>query len=647
MRINHNIASLNTYHQLSLNNTQIAKSLEKLSSGLRINRASDDAAGLAISEKMRQQLRGLDMAQRNAQDAISLIQTAEGAMSSIHSILQRMRELAVQAANDTYTAEDRANIQQEIAQLKEEIDRIADITEFNTQKLLDGSRGVTTTSSDLTGGQAVTVSATDPVRIMDGVESPNNQIVIEYDADGDGTDVVTLTLNLAEGDYTDLVSFTQAFNNALDQAATDLKNLGGPDITKAVAAVRLAFNVDADSGEVTFHLRQTSSDFAQNAEFTVKYSASVSDSLAKALGLTGDVVLTGNDYVADGGATQDFGAVSKDIDDQPFQWNEFSIRIEDGLNPTANQNNILKMTYDGLKVDAYIAEGSYTSAQDLGKAVLNAIVGVSTTNSDFTDIITAGDNGTIDGSKWSSLLTAAKAYGLAQTGTSQATGLIGAIDQMTDAELRAKGYAGTSAAMKESYLYALYKNGDTTLSVAFNSDNKLEISGPAAMTIDETSEAAEVLGLVDVNSNLYEQGIILQVGANANQTLVFGLNDMRTAAIGKTTIDGVGELSLKDVDVSTRTGAQNAIEVLDAAIGNVSAERAKLGAIQNRLEQAINNLGTAVENLTAAESRIRDVDMAREMMEFTKLNILQQSGTAMLAQANMQPQSVLQLLGRG
>lgn len=139
MRINHNIAALNTYRQLTANGLNASKSMEKLSSGLRINRAGDDAAGLAISEKMRGQIRGLEQASRNAQDAISLIQTAEGALNETHSILQRMRELAVQAANDTATIDDRKEIQKEINQLLDEIDRISTDTEFNTQKLLDGS----------------------------------------------------------------------------------------------------------------------------------------------------------------------------------------------------------------------------------------------------------------------------------------------------------------------------------------------------------------------------------------------------------------------------------------------------------------------------------------------------------------------------
>ncbi|MED4979133.1 flagellin [Geobacillus stearothermophilus] len=153
MRINHNIAALNTYRQLTIGQGAAAKNMEKLSSGLRINRAGDDAAGLAISEKMRGQIRGLEQASRNAQDGISLIQTAEGALNEVHSILQRMRELAVQAANDTNTVDDRGEIQKEINQLTSEINRIGNTTEFNTQKLLNGTRTTTPSSTSTPAGQ--------------------------------------------------------------------------------------------------------------------------------------------------------------------------------------------------------------------------------------------------------------------------------------------------------------------------------------------------------------------------------------------------------------------------------------------------------------------------------------------------------------
>jgi flagellin len=158
MRIQHNISALNTHRQLAFNNTQTAKNLEKLSSGFRINRAGDDAAGLAISEKMRGQIRGLEMASKNAQDAISLIQTAEGALTETHAILQRMRELAVQAANDTNVSADRTAIQSEINQLVSELDRIAGNTEFNTQKLLNGSFSGKVFQIGANSGQSITLS---------------------------------------------------------------------------------------------------------------------------------------------------------------------------------------------------------------------------------------------------------------------------------------------------------------------------------------------------------------------------------------------------------------------------------------------------------------------------------------------------------
>lgn len=289
MRINHNISALNAYRQLTINNSSLQKSLEKLSSGFRINRAGDDAAGLAISEKMRGQIRGLEMASKNAQDAISLIQTAEGALNETHSILQRMRELAVQSANDTMTNDDRKELQKELNQLIDEIDRIGDQTEFNTQKLLDGN-----------------------------------------------------------------------FNS------------------------------------IKFHIG-------------------------------------------------------------------------------ANKDQNITLDINSMK-----------------------------------------------------------------------------------------------------------------------SDN---------------------------------------IGLESSGTLTTAINTLKDD-----TLSGSG-------GIQTQNDANDAIEVIDGAIKMVSAERAKLGAYQNRLEHTINNLGTASENLTAAESRIRDVDMAKEMMEFTKMNILNQAATAMLAQANMLPQSVLKLLG--
>ncbi|MDK2985120.1 MAG: flagellin [Clostridia bacterium] len=638
MIINHNIAALNTYRQLTNNNLIGQRSLEKLSSGLRINRAGDDAAGLAVSEKMRAQIRGLEQASRNAQDGISMLQTAEGALNEIHSILQRMRELAVQSTNDTNTDDDRTSLQQEISQLKDEIDRIGNTTEFNTQKLLNGDKGAATTSADLTGGQAVTISSASPLSVVNATETANNKIYIIVDQTANDGNADTLELELSEGSYNNIVEFTKEFNTALNNAIDALKNAGGTDLTALKGSIYLDFNIDSDTGQVQFSLYDDGTQLANNDTVTIDFDA-MDTTVAEELGLTADVTLT-----ASGSAqNQDFNEVAG-LNATPTLWDEWTLTLEDGIEQTARQNNSFTMTYDGLTVSGYVAEGNYTTAADAAEAFRDAIVGIDiSANANFGAIVTAGDAGTIDGSNWANLVNDAKTYGNSEKGVNEATGLIGAIDQMTDEELRAKGYAGTTNAMKESYLYDLYKSSDTTLSVSFNSDNKLEISGPAEMSIDESTDAAILYGLTDVNIDISESGITLQIGSNATQTMIVGINDMRTTAIGNVTIDTT-DYKLSDVDVSTKTGAENAIQILDQAIKDVSTERSKLGAFQNRLEHTINNLGTSAENLTAAESRIRDVDMAKEMMEFTKMNILSQAAQAMLAQANQQPQGVLQLL---
>ncbi|MFC5588755.1 flagellin [Sporosarcina soli] len=386
MRINHNIAALNTHRQLGINNTGASKNLEKLSSGLKINRAGDDAAGLAISEKMRGQIRGLDMAQKNSQDGISLIQTAEGALNETHSILQRMRELAVQSSNDTNTGVDRGEIQKEIDQLTAEIDRIGNTTEFNTQKLLNGDR------------------------------------------------------------------------------------VGLSAAKKGTASIQNNSRGDVDFKAATM-------------------------SLVEALTAGGTITIT---------------------------------RINDATG--VDQFIVSDAANSGINLD------------DLGTA---------------------------------------------------ATGItVGGVD----------------------------------LSIA----NLLDIGVGESVTI--TINAKE-----DAQTDA-SKSVSLQIGANTGQNILVGINDMRATALGVRATSG------ESLDVSDSGKASTAVTVINNAIEKVSAERSKLGATQNRLEHTINNLGAASENLTAAESRIRDVDMAAEMMEFTKNNILTQAAQAMLAQANQQPQGVLQLL---
>lgn len=419
MRIQHNIAALNTHRNLGANQASAAKNLEKLSSGFKINRAGDDAAGLAISEKMRGQISGLDMASKNASDSISLIQTAEGALNETHSILQRMRELAVQSSNDTNVADDRDALQKEISQLTEEIDRIANTTEFNTQKLLDGGfKG--TFQIGANAGQSI------------------NMNVDKMDAASLG---LTGTTVVAEG-----------------VAVTGLKD--------GVYTVNGA-NVKDKDGNVVGTVDAT--------KLTVTGQTAVTMGDAKALNTMGN-----------------------------------TITIKDGK-ATVEQ----KVSTDASKLAAGKYEISGTNVLKDGQKV-----------------------GTFDG-------TSKKAT--------------------------------------------------------------IDIGGGKTVAIDAN-----------------ELGISKDLGTTAGtQTTSF---------------------VIKGVNIATREKASGSITSIDNAIKKVSEQRSSLGAAQNRLEHTINNLGTSSENLTAAESRIRDTDMAAEMMSFTKNNILSQAAQSMLAQANQQPQGVLQLL---
>jgi flagellin len=370
MIINHNLNAMNAHRQLGIGNANGAKSMEKLSSGLRINRAGDDAAGLSISEKMRGQIRGLNQASRNSQDGISLIQTAEGALNETHAILQRMRELAVQSANDTNEDIDRTSIQNEINELAKEIDRIGNDTEFNEKKLLNGD-----------------------------------------------------------------------LSTSLDAIGTDLTNANGITNIKVAGAKAGFYSIAVDGQEVTLNK------------------------------LDGD----GEDVLE---------SVTKTV--------------------------VTPSDFDTLDV----------SFSELGVTV--------TINAELDDI---------------------------------------------------------------------------------DANNQIKVGSTGQLN--------------------------LQIGANEGQNMTISIADMTTAGLN---------LDATALDVSDHDAAGNAVTQINAAIQLVSNQRSELGAYQNRLEHTIKNLDNASENLQASESRIRDVDMAKEMMEFTKNNILQQAAQAMLAQANQAPQGVLQLL---
>lgn len=566
MRIQHNISALNTHRNLAFNNTQTSKALEKLSSGYKINRAGDDAAGLAISEKMRGQIRGLDMASKNAQDGISLIQTAEGALNETHSILQRMRELAVQAGNDTNTTQDREEIQKEINQLTSEINRIGNTTEFNTKKLVNG---------DLSD-KFVTAKGDPGTEVSKDFAKTQTATV--------GTNPTTWATGKQLDTKTD-ITFTGKASNDMDWAALDATKTNTLTVTKDATSGEMKVTVQAEAGAKTLNI--------------------------------------------------DAKAMAFDADKKEYTFDQDGIKFT----LTADQVNNWK---DGETATVDLNRGATTgtvnataSAIDLADETtpLGAVTGGTAAINDFK----------VDGASKELLAGVAKAE-ISFTGGKVTVDL-----QDKDGNSINKSDYSAAAGTKFNY----NENG-----ISFELDLGAGLTDLAATTVELKMETKTTT--VGATSDTTEdRSLKFQIGANENQALSVSVSDMRAAALG--IVGGAGAKGFTTenevnngtdatmvesaLDVSTHDNAANAVTVLDKAINKVSSERAKLGAVQNRLEHTINNLGASSENLTAAESRIRDTDMAASMMEFTKNNILTQAAQSMLAQANQQPQGVLQLLG--
>ncbi|WP_317259337.1 flagellin N-terminal helical domain-containing protein [Paenibacillus baimaensis] len=932
MRINHNIAALNTHRQLTNNSGATNKALEKLSSGLRINKAADDAAGLAISEKMRGQIRGLTTASTNAQDSISLIQTAEGALNETHSILQRMRELAVQASNDTATDSDRGELQKEVSQLKSEVDRIASTTEFNTKKLLNGSltaaktvQGSIDVSNSFKAGDIAATGGTAGAGLVTDISSAaagkngtgysltgqaalaektvietgvNDQFIIEINgtpaaaevkiaaSSGDGytrsqfVDAVNEAIRTAVGAANNGNQFNQAVasltaDNHLQittvstgsssaikldvkasatagQSATqsmgfagkasnitgtvDLKN--GFTTSAAGTGIDLDFSIQIGKGAAT----AISFGYTKGTSYTFdKIKTDLQDKLDTAYGK--DIVKVGDDgsghlsltskiatdtfKVTATGANLFGSATPASTADTLAaaaitKGTNTTIAIAGGTVISNGANDQLKLTVDGGTAQTItLKAGNYSTPKDLVNEINNQInsnsnlvgkaraeldnngkiqfvsnttgasssITVDTSSSASATIGFAGAAGVINGSdiaagvdftaaakntkfdvtlgnktvtidllgqdgintngaaasKLSSRDAVVKAlqnqldksFGVGaitvNTVTSGATDKLsfttnartstfkiedgaagGGATVLTGAATNSgsvsssgvntnaygtdlvKGSLSTGTSLStladvdgnglgikagnvinisgtqngKGFSTSVTVKGDSSVADILNSMRNLDAFKGATVSLDTTSGKIQVTGADGASkdiSNLSfsaqksatdttgvasfntifgkftetqqaqnaksDNSLTMQIGANAGQSLKVDINDMGTEA-----------LRIQDVDVSTAAGAQTAISVVDNAIVNLSSERAKLGAYQNRLEHTINNLGTSAENLTSSESRIRDVDMAKEMMEFTKNNILSQAAQSMLAQANQQPQGVLQLL---
>jgi flagellin len=559
MRINHNISALNAWRSLDNVNSSMGKTLEKLSSGLRINRAGDDAAGLAISEKMRGQIKGLDMAVKNAQDAISLIQTAEGALTETHSILQRMRELADQAASDTNTNVDRNQIQAEIDQLREEIDRIARTTEFNTMKLLDGKIESFRPEAD--------------VKVVTG-----GNFDLQASLSGQGVGKLSISAGTTLANVTGLT----INNNDTGTVSLKLNNLVLGSVT-----VKL---LDTGSGAGTIQIAFGGTTIGQITGFNI-----TDNTTAQTVSHTfGDLRF---DFVISDTSSSTGGTSIK------IQIN--SINVSLATSKSVNYN--YEYEFQDAKEGSFVVEvgqfnGTGTSPLDVRVNYFN-------------------DEGLADS------LVVDFSNGKAIIGEASITG-------PTDVSITSGSLSASTSGFSIDLIAKASDKGVADKGMVFTWDTGVyDISDfNGALPKEEVVDS----GVVRAEERWYKDtSLIFQIGANEGQNMVAGLDDMRAAALGLT------DDSLK---VTDQNSAERTIMVIDAAIHKVSSARAKIGAVQNRLEHTISNLGVASENLTAAESRIRDADMAKEIMEFTKQQILMQSANAMLAQSNMIPQNVLQLL---
>jgi flagellin len=558
MRINNNLQAMNTHRQMGIVSSSQSKSMEKLSSGYRINRAGDDAAGLAISEKMRAQVRGLNQASRNAQDGISLIQTAEGALNESQNILQRMRELAVQSANDTNVDADRSAINNEISQLTEELDRIADTTEFNTQALLKGDGGVALTGTTLiTDGKLAGGAAEVFVQQKSTVTISNSVIA--------GDDTFALVLN------------GETLTAEFEDNDASYGDYDAYSVTSTTAKINLT-----SAGDLT--------DSAPNQAIA-----------AQALADAYQAMIDNNDYLS-GGYTATKGAggtvVIEAVEGGRFDGTQAAVGTFTATTAGAGAGAIANTT-----------TGSYTAA-----------VKASSTAFDFSSVDTEAEVLALVGKGIEINGTALEFYNSndgAYTGDAVGVDVSAAIYESTDADRDLALAAAIATQSGKVDGVDIVDDGDGTLTVQAT----------------EGGVAGNEIAFEDGATVSEEFSATFQIGANETQTMEVTIADSRAAALG-----------VDSVDISTSETAQAAITTVNDAITKVSDARAKLGAFQNRLEHTIANLDTSAENLQASESRIRDVDMAKEMMEFTKNNILSQAAQSMLAQANQAPQGVLQLL---
>lgn len=609
MRINCNISSIIARNALNNNDTKLSDSIKRLSSGLKINSAADDAAGLAISLKMNAQIKSLQRANQNANDGVSVVNTADGAMSEVHDILQRMNELAIQSANGTNADSDREQIQLEIDQLIQEVDRIAETTQFNAQNLLDGSfayKGYSNTENIKVKSYSDSViSGTYAIGQLSYYHYEDT--IKDYDAyiagkaDGEVTSEKRFSAKSAE--VGDKVSADDIKKSLVTSASITDKQLTGlrafPDSSKVILDDENIIIKADDNFEVTLTVNDRDKVIGTgiaNTSTTSKYyntdnyrniSVTSKDGTKYNITTLNFVTETDENGIEDpdttkinDGSENNFTNLRKDLA-KAFE-SEF---------PDAKEVSISSCSYNiNHKQDEYMLNGQ-TVTYSKNQCQLTV----------YATVIDANGNVQNNESITFNVVTP----------STDTTGL-----SESEAESKVKEYeAGLPEKVREnninSYLHSHTETVQTKYTVGGNADDdeyiKLNLTGMGAMR--------------------------LQVGANEGQVIEIEIPSLTAYSLG-----------VDDVNIKTEEKATEAIDKIGDAINRLSGIRAKIGAYANRIEHTITNLDTTEENMTSAYSRIMDVDMATEMTEYSTMQVLVQSSTSMLAQANERPQQVLQLL---
>lgn len=582
--VNSNVSSVNAQRQLLQSGADLNKASERLASGRRINSAADDAAGLAISNRQTSQIRGLDQAIRNANDGISLIQTAEGALDETTNILQRMRELSIQSSNGIYSDTDRATLDAEAQQLKAEIDRIAETTTFNGQKLLDGSLkdvglqigsqanqtisfSVDKMNTEGLGGSAngdVVGTATTSASLLAGLQLVTNGT--------NGVNDATMTVN---GQSVGDLSAATTLQGALDTINSNLSGVEVGAITELVAAndgtgiIRGSDSmnitvVGADGASNTLQIKDTGS----MNELVEKINAQAGGLISASLNDEGRLVLS-----SDSGAQ--------------IQVADTAGGDASGVTTTAAVTQNAQLTFSITDSAVEDVDVSYTVAGTTTQTVIANATGVQTRkDGDVTGYAITTFNDLKEGDLVINGVEIGAVTDATGTPTSQGDALVAAINKLSD----------------EHGVVASNSTGTLTLNYVSGKEIKIDFGASAASTIKTDT------GLVETNVSVSQGN------------------------------------SIADVDISTAKGAQKAIETIDKALEQINSTRSELGAVNNRLDFTVSNLSNVAEKTEAARSRIVDADFAKETAELSRAQVLQQASQAMLAQANARPQQVLSLL---